>query len=86
MWFLLHTKQLLIRVLPNKINQGTVLKCLDKASKTIKLPSVFTSIWENTHIPLSIERTYTVIYIQANTFQAYACCKFLIISSGLKEW
>ena len=48
------TPELLFRVLPSKICQETVLKCLDRVTKTInKLPSVFTFIWVNTHICLS---------------------------------
>lgn len=77
--------QLLIRVLPNKIRQGAVFKGLDRVTKTInKLSNVFTSTWVNT--PLPADRIYAVIYIQVNTFLTYACCKFLIISFGLKEW
>ena len=61
--------ELLFRVLPSKIRQETVLKCLDRVTKAInKLPSVFT-IWVNTHISLSTDRIYTVLYIQANLLQ-----------------
>ena len=64
------TPELLFRVLPSKICQETVLKCLDRVTKAInKLPSVFTFIWVNTHISLSTDRIYTVLYIQANLLQ-----------------
>lgn len=61
-------------------------------AKTInKLSSVVSSVRGNTRIPLFVDKIYTLIYIQTNTLQAYACCKiscckkFLIISfEGIK--
>ena len=69
--------ELLFRVLPSKICQETVLKCLDRVTKTInKLPSVFTFIWVNTHVSLSLQTESTLSSIFRQTFYRASSVQF----------
>ena len=71
------TPELLFRVLPSKICQETVLKCLDRVTKTInKLPSVFTFIWVNTHVSLSPQTESTLSSIFRQTFYRASSVQF----------
>ena len=71
------TPELLFRVLPSKICQETVLKCLDRVTKTInKLPSVFTFIWVNTHVSLSPQTESALSSIFRQTFYRASSVQF----------